>query len=73
MIFFIRFLMEMTCSFDVLSCSPEEWTEMKRKIYVTCQILNEVLDFLIKENPEMQRHVEFDSDVSWASFARLMI
>lgn len=39
---------------------------------MTVEILNEVVDFLIKENPEMKRHVEFDSDVSCSSFAFLL-
>jgi hypothetical protein len=53
--------------FNGMSFRPEEWVELKRKIYVTCRILNEVVDFLIKENPEARRHVEFDSNVSCSS------
>ncbi|KAG0630756.1 hypothetical protein M758_1G201800 [Ceratodon purpureus] len=46
-----------------LRLSPEDWAELKRKILVTCQILNEVVNHLIKENPEAKRHVEFDSNL----------
>ncbi|XP_024374293.1 callose synthase 9 isoform X2 [Physcomitrium patens] len=40
--------------------TPEEWTELKRKVYITSQILNEVVDYL---SPKTNQDVQFDSDL----------